>query len=62
MKVAEAREYINYFLKNVFPENALYVEFPSGRIYFDNMTDEQAIKVAIGLLEIEASANKDNMQ
>jgi len=35
-----------------------YADFPSGRIFFDNMTDEQAVKVAVGLMEIEAEAMK----
>jgi len=50
-----ARHYIENFAKYTIP-GATYVEFPSGPIHFDNMTDEQAVKVAIGLMDIEAEA------
>lgn len=58
-----ARKYINNFKKN-YPQfkDMNYVMFPSGGIDFDLMTDEQAIKVANGLLDIEAEAHKDVTQ
>lgn len=52
-----ARRYIETFAKYALP-GTTYVEFPSGPIHFDNMTDEQAIKVAVGLMDIEAEAAK----
>lgn len=51
----QARDYIATFAKHTMP-GAEYVDFPSGRIHFSNMTDEQAIKVARGLMDIEAQA------
>ena len=52
---AQAREYVKTFCEHTLPGTE-YADFPSGRIYFDNMTDEQAVKVAVGLMEIEAEA------
>lgn len=52
----QARHYIGTFAKHVIP-GAEYVDFPSGRINFSTMTDEQAIKVAIGLMELEEAAS-----
>lgn len=53
----QARHYITTFAKHTVP-GAQYVDFPSERIHFNNMTDEQAVKVAIGLMDIEAEAAK----
>lgn len=52
---ALARHYIKNFSEHTLPGTE-YADFPSGRIYFNNMTDEQAVKVAVGLMEIEAEA------
>ena len=52
---AQARHYITNFAKHVIP-GTQYVDFASGRIHLNNMTDAEAIKVAIGLMEIEAQA------
>lgn len=56
----QARHYINNFSKHVL-RGTEYVEFPSGRINFSNMTDEQAIKVANGLMELETEAMREAM-
>lgn len=54
----QAREYIQIFSKHTMP-GARYVCFEdSPTIYFNNMTDEQAIKVADCLMDIEAEAAK----
>jgi hypothetical protein len=58
---SQARHYIANFAKHVVPGTE-YVDFPSGRIYLNQMTDEQAVKVAIGLMEIEAQAGKGPVQ
>lgn len=52
----QARHYIETFAKHTLPGTE-YVEFASERIYFNDMTDEQAIKVARGLMEIEEQAS-----
>lgn len=56
----QARHYITTFAKHIIPGTE-YVEFPSGKIYFNNMTDEEAIKVAIGLMELETEAMREKM-
>jgi hypothetical protein len=53
----QARHYIATFREHTLP-GADYADFPSGRIHFDNMTDDQAVKVAQALMEIEAEAGK----
>jgi hypothetical protein len=53
----QARNYIETFSKHVF-KGMEYVDFPSGRIYLNDMTDAQAIKVAYGLMYIEDQATK----
>jgi hypothetical protein len=58
---AQARHYISNFAKHIVPGTE-YVDFPSGRIHLNNMTDDQAVKVAIGLMEIEAQADKGTRQ
>lgn len=51
----QARYYIDNF-KNFIIPGTEFVDFPSGRIEFDDMTDDEAIKVAEGLMELEAEA------
>lgn len=53
----QARHYIDTFSKHVL-KGMNYVDFPSGRVYLNDMTDEQAIKVAYGLMDIEEQASK----
>ena len=52
---AQARHYIKNFCEHTMPGTE-YADFASGRVYFNDMTDEQAAKVAVGLMEIEAEA------
>lgn len=54
---AQARHYIDKFKKHIMP-GMEFVDFPSGRIHLDNMTDDQAVKVAVGLMELESKAAK----
>jgi hypothetical protein len=58
---AQARHYIANFAKHTIP-GTQYVDFPSGRIFLNNMTDEEAVKVAVGLMEIEARAARGPIQ
>jgi hypothetical protein len=53
----QARQYIKEFQQYTF-HGVEYVDFASGRIYLNNMTDEQAIKVCYGLMDIEEQAAK----
>lgn len=54
----KARYYIKIFSEHVL-KGAEYVEFADGEvIHFNNMTDDQAIKIANGLMELEAKAGK----
>jgi hypothetical protein len=53
----KARHYIGTFREHTLP-GADYADFPSGRIHFDDMTDDQAVKVARALMDIEAEAGK----
>jgi hypothetical protein len=57
----KARCYIGNFTKYIIPGTE-YVDFPSSRIYINNMTDDEAVKVAHGLMEIEARATKGTRQ
>lgn len=52
-----ARQYIEDF-KHHFQGKIEFVDFPSGRIYLDKMTDFEAIKVANGLYDMEQEAAK----
>jgi hypothetical protein len=58
---AQARHYVANFAKHTMPGTE-YVDFPSGRIHLNKMTDEEAVKVAIGLMHIEAQAGKGTVQ
>jgi hypothetical protein len=58
---AQARHYIANFAKHTMP-GTQYVDFASGRIFLSNMTDNEAVRVAIGLMEIEAQAQKGPIQ
>ena len=53
----QARQYIKSFREHTLP-GADYADFPSGRVLFDNMTDDQAVKVAVALMAIEVEATK----
>lgn len=57
----QARHYIATFAKHIVP-GAEYVTFASGTIHFNKMTDEEAIKVAHGLMEIEAESMRAGMK
>jgi len=52
----KARHYIETFRTHVMPGTE-YVDFPSGRIHLNAMTDDEAIKVANGLMEMEHEAS-----
>ena len=55
-----ARRYVwNWRTKLGKKRRVDYVDFPSGRIHLNEMTDEQAIKVAYGLREIEEQAKEN---
>lgn len=58
---AQARHYVMTFVQYVIPGTE-YADFPSGRIHFDNMTDDEAVKVAVGLMEIETEAMRGKMK
>lgn len=54
----QARHYIDTFSKHVVP-GCRYVEFGDGTtIHFDNMTDNEAIRVAKGIMDMEEEASK----
>lgn len=56
MNALEAREYIKNF-KHTLGRQPDHVTFGNGdTIWFNKMTDEQAIRVAKGLLDIEMDA------
>lgn len=62
MTIAEAREYVAIFAEHTMP-GARYVEFKdNSRIYFSNMNDDQALKVAASLLELEIEASKTEVK
>lgn len=57
-----ARSYIANF-KHVLGREATYVQFGDGVvIHFNNMTDDEAIKVANALLFMEIEAGKGTIQ
>ena len=52
----QARLYIKRFSEYTLP-GAEFVDFADGRIHFDNMTDAEAIRVCLGLMDLEAEAH-----
>lgn len=58
MNATEARTYIKHFVEHVSPRKGMdMVRFADGtEVQFSNMTDDEAIRVAGGLKEIEAEA------
>lgn len=55
----KARQYIKDFEKLSPKFKGMdSVTFPSGTIYFNDMTDAQAIKVANGMIEMKSEAYK----
>lgn len=55
MNASEAREYIKTFIEHTMP-GSTHVELKDGVVYFDNMTDDQAVQIASGLIQIEKIA------
>lgn len=53
----QARHYITNFAKHIIPGTE-YVDFGKERVYLNNMNDAEAIRVAEGLMDIEAKASK----
>ena len=52
----QARQYIKIFSDHVMP-GTTFVEFGNGdKIEFESMSDDQAVRVARGLMEIELEA------
>lgn len=61
MSAEQARHYIAYFAKHVVPGTTWVGYADKRKVEFANMTDEEAIQVARGLIDIEAeAANKRN--
>ncbi len=62
MTPQEARKYIENF-NHIIGKKVTYVDFNHGeRVHFNNMTDEQAIRVANCFMDMEAEAAERSPQ